>query len=32
VDSIEITWPNGQKQALDNIPANQIFIVRSPAK
>jgi hypothetical protein len=32
-ESIEIAWPDGDKQVLENVPANQILVVRSkPAK
>lgn len=32
-ESIEIAWPDGRKQLLENVPANQILVVRSqPAK
>jgi hypothetical protein len=27
VDRIEIRWPNGEKKALENLPANQILKV-----
>ena len=28
VDSVEILWPDGQKQVLENVRANQILSVR----
>jgi hypothetical protein len=27
-DSVEIRWPDGKKQVLENVPANQILTVR----
>ncbi len=30
--SIEITWPNGNVQNLESIPANQILTVREPSR
>ena len=30
VDEIEITWPSGAKQALKNVPADQVLRVKEP--
>jgi len=32
VEKLEITWPSGIRQTLDNVPANQILTVQEPAK
>ncbi len=32
VEKLEITWPSGIRQILDNVPANQILTVHEPAK
>lgn len=29
-DRIEITWPSGQAQVLENVPAGQILVVKEP--
>lgn len=30
VDRIEVRWASGQKQTLDDIPANQVLVIREP--
>jgi hypothetical protein len=32
VDSIEIRWPNGRVQVLDNIASNQFHQITEPAE
>jgi hypothetical protein len=32
IQRLEIVWPSGRKQALDNVAANQILTVKEPAK
>jgi hypothetical protein len=32
VEKLEIWWPSGIRQTLENVPANQILTVREPAK
>ena len=31
IDRIEILWPNGAKQALENVAVNQVLIVKEPS-